>query len=274
MQIIQEKQRNEMSCRTWTFDKSPHGLKWHKNCEMLCIISRKCSFLIDDEIVHAKKGDIVFINEHIPHKFIIEESDTQIRLTIFDIKSVLNPNVRFVPLKRHITSEEISQVDGLKNKLDTIFNLIEQEGESEKIKDNPVMQMLIAAIYFILMRYFPATGERHLKKQIADFYEVVEFINEHFEENINVKILARKFCMSRERLSAIFVKYADMRVNDYIDNLRINKANKMLLGGSRIAEAAMECGFQSIRTFNSTYKRIVGLSPSEFIKENSNKKVE
>ena len=85
------------------------------------------------------------------------------------------------------------------------------------------------------------------------------------EENVNVTSLAKQLFMSRERLSQIFLKYSDMKVNDYIDSLRIDNVNRLFKDGLSITEAAFESGFQCIRTFNSTYKKIMGITPSQYI---------
>ena len=68
--------------------------------------------------------------------------------------------------------------------------------------------------------------------------------------------------MDRGKLSKIFSKYSSMSVNNYLNNLRINKANELLKDGCSVTQAAFESGFQSVRTFNNTYKNLTGTTPS------------
>jgi transcriptional regulator GlxA family with amidase domain len=58
-----------------------------------------------------------------------------------------------------------------------------------------------------------------------------------------------------------------MSLNEYIYSLRIKKANYLMKQGCSITEAALCSGFQSVRTFNNTYKKITGIVPSEYRKK-------
>jgi hypothetical protein len=123
------------------------------------------------------------------HSFIIEENETPIALLIFDIKTILNPSVKFEPLKKHITAEEIDAINGLREKLNTLYEYAVEERKAAKTDDNPQMQAYIAAFYLLLMRYFPAADETSERKQLTEFYSMVDYINNHFNEKINIKII-------------------------------------------------------------------------------------
>lgn len=266
MQISQEIQKNEISMNIMEFTKNHSRIAWHKNCEIILPVDKPCDFMVDGDIVHAKKGDIVFVNERIIHRFIIKEDATALKWLLFNIKSVMNPNIKLVPIKVHIKAEEIDAIAGLREKIDIVFKLIEQETNAPKIEDNPLMQTFVAALYLILIRYFPAEKKSRTTKQYRDFHKITAYINEHFCEDINVKVLSQKLYMSRGRLSRIFMEYSDMRVGEYIDTLRVDRANQLISDGMSVTQAALESGFQSIRTFNNTYKKIKGMSPSKYIR--------
>ena len=268
MQVTQESQRCEMSARVMVRNIHQSPFKWHKNCEIAIPMDKPCSFWIAGEVVHAKKGDIVFFNSRTVHSFITEEDDTHIGLLVFDIKAILGASVKFVPLKNHITAEEIDSVEGLREKLDMLYDYAIRERASVKIGDNPLMQSIISAFYLSLMRHFPSDGKNVEKKQLTEFYKIVDYINEHFCEKINISIIAKNLYMSREKASSLFMKYSSTGLSEYLDKLRITNVNKLLAEGKGITEAALESGFQSIRTFNNTYKKVMGKTPTEYIKTN------
>ena len=45
-----------------------------------------------------------------------------------------------------------------------------------------------------------------------------------------------------------------------------------MIEGMSITEAALESGFQSVRTFNNSYKEYMGMTPTEYIKKTLNQK--
>ena len=64
MQIFQEHQQNKMSAYITVRNKSQSSFMWHKNCEIAFPLDAPCSFWVAGEIIHAKKGDVVFFNSH------------------------------------------------------------------------------------------------------------------------------------------------------------------------------------------------------------------
>jgi AraC-like DNA-binding protein len=52
-----------------------------------------------------------------------------------------------------------------------------------------------------------------------------------------------------------------MSLNSYINTLRIAKAAALIRGGAPITEAALEAGFQSVRTFHDVYRRMQNAAP-------------
>lgn len=63
-----------------------------------------------------------------------------------------------------------------------------------------------------------------------------------------------------------------MGLNEYINGIRIKNANRLMVEGQSITEAALDSGFQSVRTFNYAYKEQMGMTPTEYIKKTMNQK--
>lgn len=104
------------------------------------------------------------------------------------------------------------------------------------------------------------------KKEKQDFYRTVNYINDHFTENITIQSLSKELFIDRGRLSKVFLKYAGTSLSTYISTLRINRATQLIENGYGITVAALESGFQSVRTFNDVYKKITNSSPSKILK--------
>ena len=268
MDIVQEKTKSKIVCHTGSFDPGTSDFHWHENCEICQIIDKPCRILVDGDVITASPGDIVVINEYDIHRFLIDLDGTRIRIIQFAASLFINLEVPLKPLKTHIKSEEIKAVPNLESYLNSLFEIMEAEnGIVTNGKENPFSQNLTVSLYYILMRHFSQEGYAQRKKKERDeFYAVVEYIKENFTKEIKVTDIAKKFYMSKTKLSLLFKKYSGLCVNEYINTLRVKKVNFMLSQGNTITYAALESGFQSIRTFNYTYKKLFGVPPSERMK--------
>lgn len=93
------------------------------------------------------------------------------------------------------------------------------------------------------------------------------------KENLSVAFLAGCMCMS---LSTFFrhVKSATgMGGNEYIRSVRIENAIGMLQNANRggvtvaIGEVAFACGFTSLSSFDKSFRKKFGISPTEYMKK-------
>ncbi|MBR2452814.1 MAG: AraC family transcriptional regulator [Clostridia bacterium] len=271
MEIIREKTEVELSFLRKVVGVNQTDFHWHGNYELCYLPEKPCDFWIDGEIVKAKRGDIVVIEEHIVHKFFAQSENTTVLVMQFQPRILLNADFGIPHLKKHITAEEIDKVPQLRQKFMSLLDIVSNEKSVAYTKDNLFLQSLFTALYFLLVRHFPLNKtDAASKKDRLDFYHIVEFVNKNYTEDINIKRISSELFMSTRRISSLFFKYTDTSPNDYIDLMRIKNANEMLDNGSNVTEAAFASGFQCIRTFNNVYKKHMKITPSEYIKKLGN----
>jgi AraC-like DNA-binding protein len=59
-----------------------------------------------------------------------------------------------------------------------------------------------------------------------------------------------------------------MTLNEYVNLLRLSYAQAMLMkDDSNVLRVAMESGFGSLSAFNKAFRKIAGMSPSDFRRE-------
>lgn len=97
----------------------------------------------------------------------------------------------------------------------------------------------------------------------------VEYIRKNFgNPEISNSRLASMTNISEVYFRKLFVKTLSTTPHEYIVNLRIDKAKQMLLEGKNVSETAFTCGFSNLYYFSGAFKRSVGVSPSEYVKQN------
>ncbi len=85
------------------------------------------------------------------------------------------------------------------------------------------------------------------------------------EDDEDIESLAEDSYMSKFHYIRKFRKVAGLTPNRFRIQNRIRKAQRMLRSGDTIAEAALDAGFYDQSHFNKYFKRIVGVSPKEYI---------
>ena len=101
-------------------------------------------------------------------------------------------------------------------------------------------------------------------------HNIIEYINDNFcDHGINNESLAKQAKLSVSRFRSLFKASYGTSPMSYVQSLRIEKAKQLLLNPLiNITEIAEICGFASLYSFSRAFKANIGMSPSEFAKQN------
>ena len=92
-----------------------------------------------------------------------------------------------------------------------------------------------------------------------------DYVNAHFQRNVTLQELADVVKMTPTAFSRFFHQRTGRTLSDYIIDVRLGKAARMLADTTMIiAEICYDCGFNNISNFNRIFKKKRGCSPSEF----------
>jgi len=97
-----------------------------------------------------------------------------------------------------------------------------------------------------------------LTKQII---ESRYYIGKHFSEDINLDKIAAKALISKFHFIRLFKKYYGRTPNQYLQEVRIERAKKLLGKGNSINDVCNAIGFASKTPFISLFKKMTGVTP-------------
>lgn len=100
----------------------------------------------------------------------------------------------------------------------------------------------------------------------SKIYEITTYIKENYTaEDLSVQSIARHTYLSYTYLCAFFKKNTGKTINEYITEVRIEKAKELLREGRmRLYEIASSIGYTDPNYFSSLFKKHTGYTPSEF----------
>ncbi len=86
----------------------------------------------------------------------------------------------------------------------------------------------------------------------------------YLDPNLSVADVARQVGTNRNYLSQYFNHEYNMPFVDYINNLRVSYAEKLLVEDLSIEEIATSSGFNSVTTFRRAFTKKYGVTPSQY----------
>lgn len=104
--------------------------------------------------------------------------------------------------------------------------------------------------------------KREEKKDKSVSIKLLKYINDHFTEDISMTMVAKNIGYTKEYCSKIFAEVVGMRFRDYLNFLRMKKANEYFSMKKELkmttTEIVYKCGFNSTATFYRAQKVLQG----------------
>lgn len=93
-----------------------------------------------------------------------------------------------------------------------------------------------------------------------------DFIKENYQTNITLVDVASQVYLNPNYFSELFKKNTGKNFVEYLVEVRVSKARELLkMPGIKIYEVANQVGYKEHVSFNRAFKRVVGMSPKEYI---------
>lgn len=112
------------------------------------------------------------------------------------------------------------------------------------------------------------TTDKNIEKQTNRFVDIaVEYINENYMQDLTLTFVADKVGVTSTYLSSLFSQTLDCGFIDYLNKVRIDRACNYLYNYQlKTYEVAYKVGFHDEKYFTKVFKKITGVSPSQFRK--------
>lgn len=97
------------------------------------------------------------------------------------------------------------------------------------------------------------------------FSGILDYIDRNYQRSLRLEDLASLFGYNSAYLGRLFTKMTGSSFNTYLDRIRIEHSEKLLLENRlRIHEIAVQVGYKNADYFQQKFKKCVGMSPSEY----------
>lgn len=132
------------------------------------------------------------------------------------------------------------------------------------VRDMKINEKLSGLLVLLMEDSWHAGEEGGVGKAMA-VQEVKEYLDENFVEKITLDELSEKFYINKFYLLEVFKQQYGMGVNEYLIYMRITKGKRLLrFTDKTVEEIAYDCGMNSLHYFSRLFKKIEGVTPSEY----------
>lgn len=119
--------------------------------------------------------------------------------------------------------------------------------------------------FILLLSETTPTETNLVKNTETEIYtDALNKIEEGIHEKLTIKMLAKRCNVSVAYIKKVFSKYSGLGIHEYILKNKLLLAKQLLYDGQSVTEVSEKLGFSSQNYFSTVFKRIMGLSPTEY----------
>lgn len=227
----------------------------HINAELEVVLVKKgtVKVIIGKEEFSLKENQITVIPPYRLHGF---ETSEDVEAVVFMFPTSLAPefftNSKNREFSNRICTLKSPVAEYIKRAVD------EYEKSGSRFYEKSIL-------YTLLAEFANGNSFAQMSFDVSNVSRIVEYIFTNIQNEISLKLLSAEFSVNETELNEMILKYTGLGFKDFIDSMRIGIAIGLLKRKEfNITEVAYESGFETTRTFNRIFLKLVGCTPSEY----------
>jgi len=252
---------------------------YHNHYEISFITEGTGKRIVADSIENFQTGDLVFIGRNLPHVWIADKarfalSDRNLEMVYLQFSTaMLFPQLLSVP-----------EFGNVKKALELSERGIQIVGQtlnevSEIMLQLPYLKDFERLIHFYRLMdiigrsttNLQLASDDYLRKRFTTGNKRIAAIHEYFMSNyrneVNLEELSGLVNMAKGSLCRFFKENSGLTLIEYLNRIKIEFACKMLMSDDlSVAEICYDSGFNNLNHFNRQFRKITGLTPSDYRK--------
>lgn len=263
--------------------KSEKDVGTHFVCpynKFVLVVSGYGRILVDESSVEITEGDIVIVTPNVAHSLFVE-SDTLEFASVEVDTPIMSSNMQLIHDEDECQDDysdncfHVRCSQDKKEYFEYIFRHIITLTSNHTYLYKPYSKIMVAMLIISIFRY--SKGKLRLKninEKNTRLEYVKKYLDSEYGDEFTLDRLARMSRYNKYTLIRDFKQKYGSTPIDYLQNVRIENAKYLLVNSDMlIAEVATEVGYHSQSYFNQVFKKLVGVSPTKYKKNNHLKKV-
>lgn len=236
----------------------PFPLHVHEVVEIVHMQQGTLDVTIGAQKYQLSPGDTVIMFPAISHSYDVVPKDAAGLCVIFLPETILEFVETFRRMRPVRPLLPASEHDA------GLLDAANRLSEVAKVPDSPLVKgYLHVFLSHLLSRLELEPTEMHVDMGLTQ--QVMEYLSEHYREDITLESVAKELGISRSHLSHIFSEQLNVNFRRYINTLRIDQAGFLLQNTAMtVTEIGYACGYNNLRTFHRAFQNERGMQPGEY----------
>ena len=243
-------------------------LHYHDELEFLPILEGPFTVVVDGVEYTANTGEVVFVNSGVPHRTYSTAPSRNGLVQFKESNFIFSDVSRIVKYSARLSSLSDSKVRILKG--EEIYTLL-LDTISEAEGKNCGYEMFVRSHVYRILGHLYRLGiltdpeQLYKSKELQKILPAIEYLNLHYAEDVALDDVAAILGFDASYFCRIFKSATGATFVEYLNFVRISKAEKMLSRtGESILSISEAVGFASVSYFNRVFKKIRGCSPRTY----------
>lgn len=249
-----------------------YELHFHSAVEVVVPHEGECVYTIDEVEYHVQPGEVIIVPAGCKHALRMGENCSR-DLLLFEMNGVFTLKEfgafrQMLAKPLHITMEHpaCEQVHGLMLDVIRVYR-------ARGLLRNLHCYALLLEIYAVLGEHYLTTSAtpaevNALNRQLSGedaFNRALDYVNENYMDDVTLDSLAAYAGFSRYTLSRMFRQHTGSTFTQYLNKRRVTMAEDLLASTKMpVTQVALQCGFNSIATFNRVFRDVRGCTPTQY----------
>ena len=254
-----------------------YGFKLRRHYEhcyqMVFIMRGKPNYLVGNKNYIVENGGVVLLNtleDHslevleYPYERIIVQISPAWFFQEIPYLGIISAFVKHDKEFSHLLKVEETEWKQLMN----LLNVILEESKSRKDYWQFAVGSNLRLLLINLKRTCPDTFSKEQNESSKIVLSILNYLYNHFTEDISVDTIAKEMHFNRHYISHIFKGETGYSMMDYVISLRVNMAKELLIyTREKISDISLKCGYTDFAYFARIFRKNTGVTPSAFRKE-------
>ena len=244
---------------------------WHDELELLIVVEGSIDLKVGYEWFRLERGDIMLINSDEIHSIKETDEKNKIICVYMDCNVCYEKFSDFYEIVAIWTYREAFEKLNQNKKaiLDNVSNLaavIEEGSDNDRlIQGYETLLKSLVYCYRIDITNPDGTAFQVNDEKKDVIYRIIKYMYSNYDHKVNLQDISEKEYMSLFYLSHSFKDITGYSFRDWLNFVRVEKAEKLLLNSNlSITEIAYQCGFSDVRYFNKHFVKWYKISPNKY----------